>query len=160
MGKPTGFLEYPRMQTRCRPVSERILDYGEIGLAADEQQLRREAARCMDCGTPFCHCFGCPLGNLIPEWNDAVYKERWYEAWRRLELTNNFPEITARICPAPCEASCTMAVNSEPVSIRQIERGIIARAFRERWVQPLPPVRETGKRVAVIGSGPAGLAAA
>ena len=160
MGKSTGFLEYPRLQTRYRPVSERVLDYGETGLAADERQLRQEAARCMDCGTPFCHCFGCPLVNLIPEWNDAVYKDRWYEAWHRLEMTNNFPEITGRICPAPCEASCTMAVNSAAVSIRQIERGIIERAFRERWVQPLPPARETGRRVAVIGSGPAGLAAA
>ena len=105
MGKPTGFLEFTRLNSRYRPVGERIGDYREINKAADEQELKQEGARCMDCGTPFCHSFGCPVVNLIPEWNDAVYKDRWYEAWRRLELTNNFPELTGRICPAPCEAA-------------------------------------------------------
>jgi glutamate synthase (NADPH) small chain len=160
MGKPTGFLEYTRLTSRYRPVPERIADYREIVLPGEEPELQREGARCMDCGTPFCHSFGCPLINLIPEWNDSVYKDRWYEAWCRLEMTNNFPEITGRICPAPCEASCTLAINAHPVSIKEIERGIIERAFREGWVRPRKPLRETGKRVAVIGSGPAGLAAA
>jgi glutamate synthase (NADPH/NADH) small chain len=160
MGKPTGFLEYPRLISRSRPVEERIHDHREIGLPAEEQQLKQEGARCMDCGTPFCHSFGCPLINLIPEWNDAAYKDRWYEAWCRLELTNNFPEITGRVCPAPCEASCTLGINAHPVSIKEIELGIIERAFREGWVEPRKPPMETGKRVAVIGSGPAGLAAA
>ncbi|MBN2552153.1 MAG: glutamate synthase subunit beta [Spirochaetales bacterium] len=160
MGKPAGFLEYPRLNSRCRPVEQRIQDYREVGLPAEERQLRQEGSRCMDCGTPFCHCFGCPLINLIPEWNDAVYHDRWYEAWFRLELTNNFPEITGRVCPAPCEASCTLAINAEPVAVREIERGIIEKAFREGWVRPRKPAHETGRRVAVIGSGPAGLAAA
>jgi len=160
MGKPTGFMEYSRLNSRYRPVEERIQDYREVGLPVEEQELLREGARCMDCGTPFCHSFGCPLINLIPECNDAVYKNRWYEAWRRLELTNNFPEITGRVCPAPCEASCTLAINSSPVSIKEIERAVIEKAFGEGWVEPLKPARETGKRVAVIGSGPAGLAAA
>ena len=160
MGKPTGFMEYARLNSRYRPVEERIQDYREISLPVEEQELSREGARCMDCGTPFCHSYGCPVINLIPEWNDAVYKNRWYEAWCRLDLTNNFPEITGRVCPAPCEASCTLAINSSPVSIKEIERAIIERAFREGWVEPLKPARETGKRVAVIGSGPAGLAVA
>jgi glutamate synthase (NADPH/NADH) small chain len=148
------------LDSRYRPVEERTQDYREISLPVEEEELRREGARCMDCGTPFCHSFGCPVINLIPEWNDAVYKNRWYEAWCRLDLTNNFPEITGRVCPAPCEASCTLAVNSSPVSIKEIERAIIEKAFREGWVEPIKPARETGKRVAVIGSGPAGLAAA
>lgn len=160
MGKPTGFIEYPRLDSLYRPVEQRIQDYREISLPVEEEQLRREGARCMDCGTPFCHSFGCPVINLIPEFNDAVYKNRWYEAWRRLDLTNNFPELTGRVCPAPCEASCTLAINSSPVSIKEIERAIIEKAFREGWVEPIKPARETGKRVAVIGSGPAGLAAA
>ncbi len=160
MGKPTGFIEYARLNSRYRPVEERIQDNREVSLPVEEQELKQEGARCMDCGTPFCHSFGCPVINLIPEWNDAVYKNRWYEAWRRLDLTNNFPEITGRVCPAPCEASCTLAINSSPVSIKEIERAIIEKAFREGWVEPLKPARETGKRVAVIGSGPAGLAAA
>ncbi len=160
MGKPTGFMEYARLNSRYRPVEERIQDYQEISLPVEEQELSREGARCMDCGTPFCHSYGCPVINLIPEWNDAVYKNRWYEAWCRLDLTNNFPEITGRVCPAPCEASCTLAINSSPVSIKEIERAIIERAFREGWVEPRKPARETGKRVAVIGSGPAGLAVA
>lgn len=160
MGKPTGFLEYPRLTSRYRPAEQRIHDYREIGLPVEAQQLKQEGARCMDCGTPFCHSFGCPLINLIPEWNDAVHKDRWYEAWCRLELTNNFPEITGRVCPALCEASCTLGINAQPVSIKEIERGISERAFREGWVEPRKPLQETGKRVAVIGSGPSGLAAA
>lgn len=160
MGKPTGFLEYARLNSRYRPVEERIQDYREISLPVEEEELRREGARCMDCGTPFCHSFGCPVINLIPEWNDAVYKNRWYEAWRRLDLTNNFPEITGRVCPAPCEASCTLAVNSSAVAVKEIERAIIEKAFREGWIEPIKPARETEKRVAVIGSGPAGLAVA
>jgi glutamate synthase (NADPH/NADH) small chain len=160
MGKPTGFLEYTRLTSRYRPVEERIQDYREISLPVEEQELSREGARCMDCGTPFCHSFGCPVINLIPEWNDAVYKNRWYEAWCRLDLTNNFPEITGRVCPAPCEASCTLAINSHPVSIKEIAWALIEKAFREGWVKSLKPTQETGKRVAVIGSGPAGLAAA
>jgi glutamate synthase (NADPH/NADH) small chain len=160
MGKPTGFLEYSRLKSRYRPVEECIQDYREIGLPPEERELSQEGARCMDCGTPFCHSFGCPLINLIPEWNDGVYKDRWYEAWCRLEFTNNFPEITGRVCPAPCEASCTLAINTHPVSIKEIEHGIIERALREGWIEPQQPHRETGKTVAVIGSGPAGLAAA
>jgi glutamate synthase (NADPH/NADH) small chain len=160
MGKPTGFLEYDRLHHHYRPIQERVCDYREVSLPADDEELGREGARCMDCGTPFCHSLGCPLGNLIPEWNDAVYKGRWYEAWRRLDLTNNFPEITGRVCPALCETSCTLAINLSPVAIKDIERAVIEKAFREGWVQPLPPARESGRRVAVIGSGPAGLAAA
>ena len=160
MGKPTGFLEYSRLTSRYRPTEERIQDYREVSLPVEEKDLIQEGARCMDCGTPFCHSFGCSLINLIPEWNDAVYKGRWYEAWRRLELTNNFPEITGRICPAPCEASCTLGINQSPVSIKEIERAVIEKAFRDGWVEPLQIKRKSGKRVAVIGSGPAGLAAA
>ncbi len=160
MGSPTGFLEQARLAPRCRAVEERIRDWTEIPLPASAEELAREGSRCMDCGAPFCHALGCPLGNLIPEWNDAVYRGRWREAWLRLEMTNPFPELTGRICPAPCESSCTLAIHSGPVAVKQLELGIIERAFAEGWVQPRPPRRETGRRVAVIGSGPAGLAAA
>ncbi len=160
MGKPTGFLEYERVDSPYRSVEERVRDWREVALPVAEEKLMREGARCMDCGTPFCHSLGCPVVNLIPEWNDAVYRGNWREAWERLEMTNNFPEITGRVCPAPCEASCTLSINSSPVSIKNIERAIIERAFAEGWVQPRPPLRESGRRVAVIGSGPAGLAAA
>jgi len=160
MGKPTGFLEYGRLAPRYRAVEERIRDWSEIPLPSSAEELGREGARCMDCGAPYCHLLGCPLGNLIPEWNDAAYRGRWREAWQRLEMTNPFPELTGRICPAPCETSCTLSINSSAVSIKQLELGIIERAFAEGWVQPLPPRRETGRRVAVIGSGPAGMAAA
>ena len=160
MGQTTGFIEYKRVKNNYRSIEERLNDYREVELPLSEEELRREGARCMDCGIPFCHSLGCPLNNLIPEWNDLVYRGKWYEAWERLELTNNFPEITGRLCPAPCETSCTLAINRSAVSIKQIERAIIKKAFTEGWVKPQPPERETGKRVAVIGSGPAGLAAA
>jgi len=160
MGKTTGFLEYERLPARHRPVAERVRDWREIPLEPAAEDIAREAARCMDCGTPYCHCLGCPLANLIPEWNDAVYRGRWYEAWQRLELTNPFPELTGRVCPSPCETSCTLAINQSPVAIKQLERKIIERAFTEGWVEPQAPRRETGRKVAVIGSGPSGLAAA
>ncbi len=159
MGRTTGFMEYRRLKSRYRPVEERVKDYREVALPAAEEELAREGARCMDCGVPFCHAMGCPVYNLIPEWNDLVYRGRWQEAWQRLEMTNNFPEITGRICPAPCEASCTLSINSEPVSIKAIELAIIEKAWAQGWVRPRPR-RESGRRVAVIGSGPAGLAAA
>ena len=160
MGKPTGFLEFERLDSHERPIEERIRDYREIYLAPEEHELADEGARCMDCGVPFCHSLGCPVYNLIPEWNDAVYRGNWREAWERLELTNNLPEITGRICPAPCESSCTLSINDSPVSIKKIELAVSERAFEEGWAQPRPPQIETGHRVAVVGSGPAGLAAA
>ena len=159
MGKPTGFLEYKRVTPPCRNVEDRIRDYNEVYETLPWEELKNQAARCMDCGIPFCHSMGCPLGNLIPEWNDAVYHGRFAEAALRLEETNNFPEITGRVCPALCEASCTLAINDSPVTIKQLELAIIERAFSEGVVRPRPPKREAGKRVAVIGSGPAGLAA-
>ncbi len=160
MGKPTGFLEYDRLQPHERPIKERIRDFREIALSPAEDELRKEGARCMDCGIPFCHSVGCPVYNLIPEWNDAVYRGQWREAWERLEMTNNLPEITGRVCPAPCESACTLAINSEAVSIKKIELAVSEKAFAEGWVIPRRPGRETGARVAVVGSGPAGLAAA
>ncbi len=159
MGKPTGFLEYKRVTPACRAVEERIRDYREVYETLPWEELRKQAARCMDCGIPFCHSLGCPLGNLIPEWNDAVYHGRFAEAAVRLEETNNFPEITGRVCPALCEASCTLSINDSPVTIKQLELAIIEKAFEEGAVLPRPPKSETGKRAAVIGSGPAGLAA-
>lgn len=160
MGKATGFLEYKRVGGRYLPVAERLKNYKEFIVAPPEAELQRQGARCMDCGIPFCHGVGCPVFNLIPEWNDDVYRGRWRDAYERLELTNNLPEITGRICPAPCETSCTLAVNDAPVTIKNIELAIIERAFAEGWVVPKPPSFETGRRVAVVGSGPAGLAAA
>jgi glutamate synthase (NADPH/NADH) small chain len=160
MGKPTGFLEHERLAARHRPVAERLGDWREISLEPAAEELLREAGRCMDCGAPYCHYLGCPLANLIPEWNDSVCKGRWHEAWLRLEMTNPLPEITGRVCPAPCEPSCTLSINSSPVAIKQLELAIIERAFAEGWVRPRPPRRETGRKVAVIGSGPSGLAAA
>lgn len=159
MGKPTGFLEYNRKVSSCRAVEERIKDYKEVYKELPLEELRRQGARCMDCGIPFCHSLGCPLGNLIPEWNDSVYNGRYEEAALRLEETNNFPEITGRVCPAPCEASCTLSINDGPVTIKQLELAIIEKAYEEGGVVPKPPKTETGKRAAVIGSGPAGLAA-
>jgi glutamate synthase (NADPH/NADH) small chain len=159
VGKPSGFLEYQRELAPRRPVTERVNDWFEIYLPFPEESLRTQAARCMDCGVPFCHT-GCPLTNLIPDWNDLVYRGRWREAVRQLHATNNFPEFTGRICPAPCEASCVLGINSPSVTIKQIEKTIIDRAFEEGWIQPEPPLKKTGRRVAVIGSGPAGLAAA
>ncbi|MBN2145008.1 MAG: glutamate synthase subunit beta [Candidatus Aureabacteria bacterium] len=160
MGKPEGFMEIPRQTGHYRPVSERIRDYKEITQQLSDDEIRQQAARCMDCGVPFCHALGCPLGNLIPEWNDLVYKGNWKEALERLEATNLFPEITGRVCPAPCEASCTLSINSEPVTIRQIELAVIEYGFKQGWIVPKPPKMRTGKKAAVIGSGPAGLAAA
>ncbi|MGC8793357.1 MAG: glutamate synthase subunit beta [Bryobacteraceae bacterium] len=159
MGKPTGFLEYSRETPERRPVAERVRDFFEIELPLPEERVRTQAARCMDCGVPFCHT-GCPLENFIPDWNDLAWHGRWPEAWRLLQATNNFPEITGRICPAPCEASCVLGINQPPVTIKQIEKIIAERAWREHWVRPHPPATRTGKRVAVVGSGPAGLAAA
>ena len=159
MGKPTGFKEFQRETPMRRPVAERINDYREIYEDFPEEKLLQQAARCMDCGVPTCHS-GCPLGNLIPDWNDLIYQGRWREALEQLLLTNNFPEFTGRLCPAPCEEACVLAINEPAVTIEQIEKEIIERAFREGWINPQPPVRRTGKQVAVIGSGPAGLACA
>ncbi len=160
MGKADGFLEYNRSLSPKRPVPERLKDYREITQPLLGEEINRQGARCMDCGIPFCHAIGCPVYNLIPEWNDAVYRGQWHEAFERLSLTNNLPEVTGRVCPAPCEAACTLAINCAPVTIEQIELSIIEKAFAEGWVKPQPPEKETGKKIAVVGSGPAGLAAA
>lgn len=159
MGKPTGFMEYPRELPPRRPVEERLQDWSEIHLELPEPKLRTQGARCMDCGVPFCHAT-CPLNNSIPDWNDLVYHGRWKEAVRQLHATNNFPEFTGRICPALCEGACVLGINDPPVTIRELEKSIVDRAFREGWIQPEPPAFSTGKRVAIVGSGPAGLAAA
>ncbi len=159
MGKPTGFKEYDRETPKRRPVEDRIGDYSEIYLPFPLEKIKQQTARCMDCGVPTCHA-GCPLGNLIPDWNDLVYRGRWQEAAHRLHQTNNFPEFTGRLCPAPCEEACVLAINAPAVTIEQIEKEIIEHAFKQGWVQPEPPAHRTGKRVAVIGSGPAGLACA
>ncbi|MEX1054751.1 MAG: glutamate synthase subunit beta, partial [Rhodothermales bacterium] len=159
MGKPTGFIEYSREMAPRRGVEERKQDYREIYIPLPVHKLQQQAARCMDCGVPFCQA-GCPLGNIIPDWNDLVYRGDWREAFERLRSTNNFPEFTGRICPAPCESACVLGINDQPVTIEQIEKEIAERAFSEGWVTPRPPATRTGKRVAVIGSGPAGLAAA
>ncbi len=159
MGKPTGFIEIPRLKPRARPVHERIRDYKEVYLLSHEPQVREQGARCMDCGIPFCHQ-GCPLGNYIPDWNDLTYRNRWRAAIERLHATNNFPELTGRLCPAPCEGSCVLGINEEPVSIKAIELSIVEHAFEQGWIAPQPPAIRTGKRVAIVGSGPAGLAAA
>jgi glutamate synthase (NADPH/NADH) small chain len=159
MGKPTGFMEYTRELPARRPVAERVADFREVYEEFPEQKLRQQGARCMDCGVPFCHT-GCPLNNVIPDWNDLVYRDRWRDAVRALHATNNFPEFTGRICPAPCEAACVLGINSPPVTIKNIEQAIIEHAFREGWIQPELPSQRTGKRVAVVGSGPSGLAAA
>ncbi len=159
MGKVTGFLEIKRKKWPTRPVGERLRDWKEVYLPFPQDELKKQAARCMDCGIPFCHQ-GCPLGNIIPDWNDLVYKDHWRDAIDRLHATNNFPEWTGRLCPAPCEGSCVLEINDDPVTIKAIELSIVERAFDEGWVAPRPPAVRTGKRVAVIGSGPAGLAAA
>ncbi len=159
MGKVTGFLEIGREQPTRRKADERVKDWFEIYEPFPEEKQREQGARCMDCGVPFCHN-GCPLNNLIPDWNDLVYNNRWETAIRRLHATNNFPEFTGRICPAPCEAACVLGINQPPVSIKLVEKSIIERAWDEGWIRPEPPEQATGKRVAVVGSGPAGLAAA
>ncbi len=159
MGKTTGFLEWGRELPQRRPVPVRIRDWKEVYEPFDREALQHQAGRCMDCGIPFCNN-GCPLGNLIPDWNDLVYRDQWREAIDRLHATNNFPEFTGRLCPAPCESACVLGINQDPVAIKQVEVEIIDRAFEEGWVTPLVPSVRTGKRVAVIGSGPAGLAAA
>src|SRR5450432_2410842 len=161
MGDPKGFLKTARETPRRRPVDVRLTDWREVYEPFAAERTERQAARCMDCGIPFCHQ-GCPLGNLIPEWNDLVYRSDWSAAADRLHATNNFPEFTGRLCPAPCEAACVLGINAEPVAIKQVEVEIIDRAWAEGWVPPQPPsaaALATGRKVAVIGSGPAGLAA-
>ncbi|MBC7373965.1 MAG: NAD(P)-binding protein, partial [Frankiales bacterium] len=159
MGDPTGFLKHDRALPTRRPVDVRIRDWKEVYEPFPAQALHDQAGRCMDCGIPFCHN-GCPLGNLIPEWNDLVYRDDWDEAIERLHATNNFPEFTGRLCPAPCEAACVLAINDTSVTIKQVEVEIVDRAWSQGWVTPQPPVTRSGRRVAVVGSGPAGLAAA
>src|SRR5436853_790668 len=170
MGKPTGFMEFKRETPTRRPVNLRLMDWKEVYEDFPDDKLRTQGARCMDCGIPFCHghtingnaleSVGCPLGNLIPDWNDLVYRERWREALEMLFKTNNFPEFTGRICPAPCEEACVLGINEKPVTIKLIEQNIIDHAFEQGWVKPQPPPTRTGKKVAVVGSGPAGLGCA
>ena len=168
MGKPTGFIEYLRELPVDRSPAERVRDWNEFHHHMDDKRLRQQGARCMDCGVPFCHtgklisgmASGCPVNNLIPEWNDLVFRGLWREALDRLHKTNNFPEFTGRVCPAPCEGSCVLGINAPPVTIKNIENSIIDKGWDEGWVNPEPPAKRTGKKVAVIGSGPAGLAAA
>ncbi len=161
MGKPTGFKEFDRKKVPWRLPVVRLKDFNEVYTEPDEAQLREQGARCMDCGVPFCQsATGCPIDNLIPEWNDLVYQGRWRDAIDRLHKTNNFPEFTGRVCPAPCEGACVLGITNPPVTIKNIENAIIDRAFAEGWVRSQPPTTRSGKRVAVIGSGPAGLAAA
>ncbi|MFM7535109.1 MAG: glutamate synthase subunit beta [Acidimicrobiales bacterium] len=159
MGETTGFLKWGRETPTRRPVPVRLLDWHEVYEDFPADKVRTQAGRCMDCGIPFCNN-GCPLGNLIPDWNDLVYRDHWRDAIERLHATNNFPEFTGRLCPAPCEGACVLGINADPVSIKQVEVEIIDRAWEEGWVEPQPPSVRTGKRVAVIGSGPAGLAVA
>ena len=159
MGKVTGFLQYERQTAERRPPGERTRDFFPVYLPFPEDGLQIQGARCMDCGVPFCHA-GCPLHNLIPDWNDMIYRGRWRDAIRALHATNNFPEFTGTLCPAPCEASCVLGIDEPPVSIKLIESSIVEHAFREGWIRPEAPDFRTGRRVAVVGSGPAGLAAA
>jgi glutamate synthase (NADPH/NADH) small chain len=168
MGKPTGFLDYPRELPLAEPPAERVHNWDEFHGHGDESLLKNQGARCMDCGVPFCHtgtliagmAAGCPINNLIPEWNDLVYRGLWRDALDRLHKTNNFPEFTGRVCPAPCEGSCVLGINEPPVTIKSIECAIVDKGFAEGWIVPEPPPKRTGKKVAVVGSGPAGLAAA
>jgi NAD(P)H-dependent glutamate synthase small subunit len=160
MGEVKGFLKYKRQDVGHRPVEQRVRDFGELDLPLTPDQIHQQTARCMDCGIPFCHATGCPVKNCIPDMNELVHKGKWRQACEQLHLTNNFPEITGRVCPAPCEAACTLAINDEPVLIRHIEYQIVERGFEKGWIKPLPAAQKTGKKVAVIGSGPAGLAAA
>ncbi len=161
MGKPTGFMEFPRKPVPYRDAAERLRDFGEIYTPPDDEALKRQAARCMDCGVPFCQSDeGCPIDNLIPEWNDLVYQGRWRDALDRLHRTNNFPEFTGRTCPAPCEGACVLGITDPAVTIKNLENAIIDRGYEEGWVKHEAPARRTGHKVAVVGSGPAGLAAA
>ena len=159
MGKITGFLEFRRAKQHCRPVAERVRDWKQVMLPFPEAELKQQGARCMDCGVPFCHQ-GCPLGNIIPDWNDFVYRGLWEDASARLHATNNFPEFTGTLCPAPCEGACVLGINDDPVTIKAIELAIAEQAWARGRLKPEPPTTETGKKVAVVGSGPAGLAAA
>src|SRR5438270_6385134 len=159
MGKITGFMEIKRETPSRRPIGERLKDWREFDLKMPEEKLKSQGARCMDCGIPFCHK-GCPLGNIIPDWNDLVYRGRWREAIDRLHWTNNFPEFTGRVCPAPCEESCVLNINNDPVTIKLIEKSIVDHAWAEGYVTPQTNPRKTGKRVAVVGSGPSGMACA
>ncbi len=159
MGKITGFLEFDRKVESYKPVEERVQNYKEFTVALPEKELKEQGARCMDCGIPFCHS-GCPLGNLIPDFNDAVYRGKWEKASEILHSTNNFPEFTGRLCPAPCEEACVLGINEDPVTIENIEKNIVETAFAKGWITAQPPINRTGKTVAVVGSGPAGLAAA
>ena len=159
MGKITGFLEYKREVETYDTVNNRLKNYKEFTVPMKEKALKDQGARCMDCGVPFCHG-GCPLGNLIPDFNDNVYKGKWKEAAKILHATNNFPEFTGRLCPAPCEEACVLGINEDPVTIENIEKNIVETAFKESWITALPPINRTDKSVAVIGSGPSGLAAA
>lgn len=159
MGKVTGFMEYEREKQPYRPVEERVKDWNQVMKPWPVEPLKKQAARCMDCGIPFCHN-GCPLGNLIPDWNDLVYHDQWADAIERLHATNNFPEFTGTLCPAPCEGSCVLGINEDPVSIKAVELSIIDKAFENGWVKPQIPEKKTGKKIGIIGSGPAGMAAA
>src|SRR4051794_36666570 len=158
MADPRGFLKTPRQTPTRRPVDVRILDWHEVYQDFPNETLQKQAGRCMDCGIPFCHQ-GCPLGNLIPEWNDLVWRDDWREAIERLHATNNFPEFTGRLCPAPCETACVLGINSDPVTIKQVEVEIVDRAWDEGWISPQVPERLSGKTIAVVGSGPAGVGA-
>src|SRR5277367_727446 len=159
MGDIRGFMKYHRVKVHKEPVADRLKHYNEFLQVLPPEELQTQGARCMDCGIPFCHT-GCPLGNIIPDWNDLVYRNHWRDALERLHATNNFPEFTGRVCPAPCEAACVLGINEDPVAIKQIECSIADRGFDEGWIAPEPPAVRTGKKVAVVGSGPAGLAAA
>ena len=159
MGKITGFLEIERDDRDYLPVEERVKTWREFVLPLSEKETRDQAARCMNCGVPYCHS-GCPVNNQIPDWNDLVYSGNWEEAARNLHSTNNFPEVTGRVCPAPCEASCTLNINDNPVTIKTIECAIADRAIENKWIKPEPAARKTGKKVAIVGSGPAGMACA
>jgi glutamate synthase (NADPH/NADH) small chain len=159
MGKPTGFMEISRKDRTYRPVEERVHHYKEFVIALSDEEAGKQGARCMDCGIPYCHN-GCPINNIIPDWNDLVYQNKWQEALEVLHSTNNFPEFTGRICPAPCEAACTLNLTDQPVTIKSIECSIIDKGWENGWIKPQTPQRRSGKRVAVVGSGPAGLACA
>ena len=159
MGKVTGFIEIERQDRTYKPAADRVRNFREFLIPLEDRDVERQAARCMDCGIPYCHN-GCPVNNQIPDWNDLVYRKDWEEASRNLHSTNNFPEFTGRICPAPCEASCTLNIDDNPVTIKSIELAIVERAWREGWIQPQIPRHRSGKYVAVVGAGPAGLAGA